>query len=132
MMLAGAAAGAVWGLIPGLLKALLGVNEIIVTLMLNYIALFWIQFWVFGPWSEGGFQQSEPFPPEALLPRLTDFARRSPPSRGLTVHLGFLFGLVAAVLVWLVLERSRWGYEIRLVGDSPRGRAVRRHRHQAN
>ena len=43
---------ALWGLIPGVLKARLGVNEIIITLMLNYIALFWIQFWVFGPWSE--------------------------------------------------------------------------------
>ena len=78
MMLAGAAAGAVWGLIPGLLRARLGVNEIIVTLMLNYVALFWIQFWVFGPWSEGGFQQTAPFPPEAFLPRLTDFASTVP------------------------------------------------------
>jgi ABC-type uncharacterized transport system permease subunit len=119
MALAGAAAGAAWGLIPGLLRALLGVNEIIVTLMLNYIALFWIQFWVFGPWSEGGFQQSAPFPPEAFLPRLTDFASSVPAFGGLTVHLGFLFGVGAAALVWLVLERSRWGYEIRLVGDSP-------------
>ena len=46
--------------------------------MLNYIALSWIQFWVFGPWSEGGFQQTTPFPPEAWLPRLTDFAERFP------------------------------------------------------
>jgi simple sugar transport system permease protein len=119
MMLAGALAGAAWGLIPGLLRALLGVNEIIVTLMLNYIALLWIQFWVFGAWSEGGFQQSEQFPPEAFLPRLTDFADAVPAFAGLTVHLGFLFGVGAAILVWLVLERSRWGYEIRLVGDSP-------------
>jgi general nucleoside transport system permease protein len=119
MMLAGAAAGAVWGLIPGLLRALLGVNEIIVTLMLNYIGLFWIQFWVFGPWSEGGFQQTAQFPREAYLPRLMDFASSVPALSGLTVHLGFIFGLVAAGIVWLVLERSRWGYEIRLVGDSP-------------
>ena len=87
--------------------------------MLNYIALFWIQFWVFGPWSEGGFQQTATFPPEAFLPRLTDFASSVPAFGGLTVHLGFLFGVAAAVVVWLVLERSRWGYEIRLVGDSP-------------
>jgi simple sugar transport system permease protein len=118
MMLAGALAGAAWGLIPGVLRALLGVNEIIVTLMLNYVALLWIQFWVFGAWSEGGFQQSQTFP-EAFLPRLTDFADAVPALSGLTVHLGFLFGLAAAVIVWLVLERTRWGYEIRLVGDSP-------------
>lgn len=119
MMLAGAAAGAVWGLMPGLLKALLGVNEIIVTLMLNYVALAFIQFWVFGPWSEGGFQQTPQFPKEAWLPRLSDFANAVPAFGGLTVHLGFLFGVAAAGIVWLVLERSRWGYEIRLVGDSP-------------
>jgi len=120
MMLAGMIAGGAWGLIPGVLKARLGVNEIIVTLMLNYIALLWIQFWVFGPWSEGGFQQTKPFPKEAWLPRLTDLSSVNPAFGGLTVHLGFLFGLLAAAIMWLLLERSRWGYEIRLIGDSPR------------
>ena len=120
MMAAGAIAGGLWGLIPGVLKARLGVNEIITTLMLNYIALFWIQFWVFGPWSQGGFQQTKPFPAEAWLPRLTDLAEAVPAFGGLTVHLGLLFGLVAAGLLWLFLERSRFGYEIRLIGDSPR------------
>ena len=120
MMLAGAAAGAAWGLIPGILRARLGVNEIITTLMLNYVALFWIQFWVFGPWSQGGFQQTRPFPPEAFLPRLTDFTSAVPALGGLTVHLGLVFGLIAAAIVWVGLERSRWGYEIRLAGDSER------------
>jgi ABC-type uncharacterized transport system permease subunit len=120
MMLAGAAAGAVWGLVPGVLRALLGVNEIITTLMLNYVALFWIQFWVFGPWNVGGFPLTKTFPPEASLPQLSDFARGVPAFAGLTVHLGLIFGLVAAGLVWVLLERSRWGYEIRLIGDSPR------------
>ena len=120
MMLAGMAAGGLWGLIPGVLRARLGVNEIIATLMLNYIALFWIQFWVFGPWSQGGFQQTKPFPEAAWLPRLMDLADVVPAFGGLTVHLGLLFGLVAAGLLWLFLERSRFGYEIRLIGDSPR------------
>ena len=130
MMLAGALAGGLWGFIPGILRARLGVNEIIVTLMLNYVALSWIQFWVFGPWSEGGFQQTEAFPREAWLPRLTDFATAVPALGGLTVHLGLIFGLVAAAIMWVALERTRWGYEIRLIGDSPRRRALRRHRHQ--
>ena len=120
MMVAGMLAGGLWGLIPGVLRARLGVNEIITTLMLNYIALFWIQFWVFGPWSQGGFQQTRPFPEAAWLPRLTDLADAVPAFGGLTVHLGLLFGLVAAGLLWLFLERSRFGYEIRLIGDSPR------------
>ena len=88
MMVAGAVAGAAWGLIPGVLRARLGVNEIITSLMLNYIALAWIQFWVFGPWSEGGFQQTVPFPREAWLPRLTDFGGQFPILAGLTTHLG--------------------------------------------
>ena len=118
MVLAGMAAGALWGFIPGFLKAQLNVNEIITTLMLNYIALRWIQFWVFGPWSEGGFQMSRPFPKAAWLPRLTDFADQFPGFAGLTIHLGIIFALVAAVLVWFILNRSRWGYEIRLIGDN--------------
>jgi ABC-type uncharacterized transport system permease subunit len=120
MAIAGMLAGAVWGLIPGLLRARLGVNEIISTLMLNYVALFWLQFWVFGPWSESGFQQTKAFPREAWLPRLSDFSAAVPALSGLTVHLGLVFGLIAAGIVWLILERSRWGYEIRLIGDSPR------------
>ena len=120
MVLAGAAAGAVWGLIPGILKAKLAVNEIITTLMLNYIALAWIQFWVFGPWSESGFQQTRMFPREAWLPRLTDFADAIPGLGGLTIHLGFVFALVVTAIVSLVLSRTRWGYELRLIGDNPR------------
>ena len=120
MMLAGAARRGAWGLIPGVLKARLAVNEIITTLMLNYIALAWVQFWVFGPWSENGFQQTVQFPREAWLPRLTDLADAVPALGGLTIHLGFLFALVATAIVWLLVSRTRWGYELRLIGDNPR------------
>jgi general nucleoside transport system permease protein len=120
MMVAGMLCGAAYGAIPGILKAVRGVNEIIVTLMLNYVAALWISYWVFGPWSEGGFQLTRQFPREAWLPRLSDFADQVPAFAGLTVHLGLLFGLVAAVLVRFLLFRSRRGYEIRLIGDSPR------------
>jgi len=120
MMIAGALAGGAWGFIPGILRAKLGVNEIITSLMLNYVALSWIQYWVFGPWSDGGFPKTKPFPPEAWLPRLTDFANHFPILGGLTVHLGLIFGIVLAAIMWVVLERTRWGYEIKLIGDNPR------------
>ena len=120
MMIAGALAGALWGVIPGFLRAKLGVNEIITTLMLNYVALAWLQFWVFGPWSEGGFQQTKPFPPEALLPRLTDFSKDFPILAGLTTHLGMVFAIVAVAIMSVVVSRTRWGYEMRLIGDNPR------------
>jgi simple sugar transport system permease protein len=120
MMAAGMLVGGAYGAIPGILKAVRGVNEIIVTLMLNYVAALWIAYWVFGPWSEGGFQLTAQFPREAWLPRLSDFADAIPAFSGLTVHFGFVIALVAAVLVRFLLVRSRLGYEIRLIGDSPR------------
>jgi ABC-type uncharacterized transport system permease subunit len=120
MMLAGMAAGAIWGFIPGFLKARLNVNEIISSLMLNYIAVAWVNFWIFAVWTEGGFQMSRTFPVNAWLPRLLDFAKAVPLFRGLTTHLGLLIGIIAAVVLWFVIYRSRWGYEIRLIGDNPR------------
>jgi simple sugar transport system permease protein len=119
MILAGMAGGAFWGFIPGYLKAKLNVNEIITTLMMNYIAVAWINFWIFGVWSEGGFQMSPKFPETAWLPRLLDYAKSLPLLRGLTTHGGILIAIAVAVILWLVLNRSRWGYEIRLIGDNP-------------
>jgi len=120
MMLAGFILGALWGFVPGYLKAKLNVNEIITTLMMNYIAISWNYFFIFGVWSEGGFEMSKKFPTTAWLPRLADYGSQIPLLRGLTTHLGLLFGLIAAVVVWFILYRSKWGYEIRLIGDNPR------------
>jgi ABC-type uncharacterized transport system permease subunit len=92
MMLAGMGAGAAWGFIPGYLKAKFNVNEIISTLMMNYIAVAWVNFWIFAVWTEGGFQMSRQFPDTAWLPRLLDYARSVPLFRGLTTHLGLLWG----------------------------------------
>ena len=120
MMVAGFVCGALWGFIPGYLKAKFNVNEVVTTLMMNYIATSWVLFWVFGSWSEAGFQMSPMFPKSAWLPRLTDYARYIPGLGGMTLHLGILFGLAAAVVVWFIVNRSRWGYEIRLIGDNKR------------
>jgi general nucleoside transport system permease protein len=120
MALAGFICGALWGFVPGYLKAKLNVNEIITTLMMNYIATSWVLFWVFGAWSEAGFQMSPQFPKSAWLPRLLEYASQIPALRGMTLHMGIIFGLIAAVVVWFLINRSRWGYEIRLIGDNPR------------
>jgi ABC-type uncharacterized transport system permease subunit len=120
LMLAGILAGALWGFIPGFLKAKYNVNEIITTLMMNYIAVSWNNFFIFAVWSERGFQMSPVFPKNAWLPRLTDYAASIPLFRGLTTHFGLILALAAVVLVWFVTYRSRWGYEIRLIGDNPR------------
>lgn len=120
MAIAGMALGAIWGFIPGFLKAKFNVNEIISTLMMNYIAVAWNNYFIYAIWTEGGFQMSKMFPKVAWLPRLTDFASKFKPLAGLTTHLGLVFAVLAAVVIWLILYRSRWGYEIRLIGDNPR------------
>jgi simple sugar transport system permease protein len=110
MIVAGMLGGALWGLVPALLKAYLRVNEIITTLMLNYIAILWLQHLYYGPWKDPqgyGFPGTAQFPEFAWLPRLTG-----------RVHLGLIFALVAAAFIWVVLDRTRWGYEIRLIGEN--------------
>jgi ABC-type uncharacterized transport system permease subunit len=120
MALSGMLFGAIWGVIPGILKAKFNVNEIISTLMMNYIAVEWNNYFIYAVWSDSGFQMSRMFQRNAWLPRLSDYAERMPAFSGLTTHLGLVFAVVAAVILWVVLSKSQWGYEIRLIGDNPR------------
>lgn len=73
MLLAGLAGGAAWMLVPALLRAYLGVSEVLTTLMLNFVALLWFAYWAAGPWSEAAQGQglnSRPLPDKAALPDL--------------------------------------------------------------
>ncbi len=111
MLLASFIAGALWALIPGLLKAYWTVNETITTLMLNYVAIFWVQFLVYGPWKDPkslGFPLSPRFSANAYLPTIGD-------SR---VHIGLLVALLIAIIFYIILKYSRFGYEIRVIGQS--------------
>jgi len=119
MLIAGFVFGGLWGFIPGLLKAKFNVNEIITTLMMNYIAIEFVNYFIYAVWSEGGFQMSRMFQRNAWLPRLSDYAKQFPVLSGLTTHMGLLFAVLAAVILWWVINKSRWGYEIRLIGDNP-------------
>jgi ABC-type uncharacterized transport system permease subunit len=120
MMLFGITFGALWGFIPGYLKVKFNVNEVISSLMMNYIAFKWNDFFIYAVWSEGGFQMSKMFPKNAWLPRLSDYGKIIPELRGLTTHFGLIFALIAVVIIWFILYRSKWGYEIRLIGDNPK------------
>jgi simple sugar transport system permease protein len=120
MAVMGILGGALYGFIPGLLKAVFNVNEIITTLMLNYVAVYWNNYWIFGKYSDAGFQMTPTFDKVAWLPRLADLAKAYPFFSGITLHLGVVFGLIAAVLIWVILKHSRWGYEITLIGDNPK------------
>jgi general nucleoside transport system permease protein len=118
MIVMGLIGGALWGFIPGVLKARFSVNEIITTLMLNYIAILWNNFWIFDKWSDAGFQMTPTFDKSAWLPRLTDYARQYQSLSGMTLHFGFVIALIATVIVWWILKYSKWGYEIKLIGDN--------------
>ena len=121
MALSGILAGAFYGAIPGFLKARLNINEIITTLMLNYIAYKWLEFFIIvGPWSIGDFESTGRFPTPATWPRLTELAKKIPITGGLTVHPGIFLGIAAAFLLAWILYRSRWGYEIRVIGNNPK------------
>jgi len=118
MTIAGFAAGALWGAIPGILKARLHVNEIITSLMLTYVAILFAQYFIYGPWASGGFGLTPPFPRNAWFPRLLDFAETFPILRGMTAHAGIFLGIAAAVILFILFRRSKWGYELKLIGDN--------------
>ena len=111
MMLLGAAAGGLWGLAPAVLRARWKVNEIITTLMFNYVAILWVDYLVYGPWKDPkgfNFPFSAKFPAAAALPTFGD-------SR---IHMGLFIALLLAVFFWIIFEKSRWGYEIKVIGSS--------------
>lgn len=122
-ILAGCAAGALWAGIPAFLKTRLKVDETLVTLMLNYVAILFAEYLYYGPWRDPkgyGFPGSAPLPESAWLPKL--FGR---------AHIGLYFALILAVLLWVLIKRTRWGFEISIIGASPKaaryqGIAVRR------
>lgn len=115
-LIMGVLGGALWGAIPGALKAYLNVNEILTTIMLNQIAVMGMNFLLSGPLMDpvqvenGSFiPQTARFPIAADLPRLV-------PTR---LHLGVLLAVLVAFLVWVLLWRTTLGYRIRAVGLSP-------------
>ncbi|MBT9135648.1 MAG: hypothetical protein DDT34_00708 [Firmicutes bacterium] len=112
MLVAGMAAGAFWALLAAVPRAYFGANETIITLLLNYIAIFWVDHLVFGPWRDPG---ALGFP----ITRAFSMAARLPSIGGTRIHLGLVIALALALLLYFVLYHSRWGYEVRVIGESP-------------
>jgi simple sugar transport system permease protein len=113
MFIAGFLGGALWGVLPAWLRVRYQVNEVITTLMMVYIASELVNFLVYGPWrapEELGFPYSAKFSASAQLPRLFLTRIHYP-----TLILAVLF----AVLIHIVLTRTRLGYEIRVTGENP-------------
>ncbi len=113
MMFLGTLGGAVWAIIPALLKVYWNVNEVIATLLLNYIASYILWYFMYGTWRDPGshgFPLSKNFAVNAQLPRIL-----AAPSR---LHIGLFFGLAAAVVVWIIIRKTRFGYEARVLGEN--------------
>ena len=112
-LLAGAAGGALWGFIPGWLKAKAGAHEVINTIMMNYIAFRFSEWLLNGPMKRpNSFNPISPnIQPSAMLPNIF-----GEPTR---FHLGFFIALAVAWLVWWFLFKTTWGFELRTVGVNP-------------
>lgn len=114
MLILGILGGALYGLIPAFLKTRFGVNEILTSLMLVYVAQLLLDYLVRGPWRDPkgfNFPQSVTFDPAATLPLLFDGSR---------VHYGTIFAAVAVIVTAIVLGRTLFGYRLKLTGDAPR------------
>ncbi|HEY7177770.1 MAG TPA: ABC transporter permease [Gaiella sp.] len=121
----GALGGLVWAGIAAVLKVWLSLNEALSTLLLNFVAPLMLGYLVFGPWKDPANYSN--------LPQTAEFEGSARlPVYGLTqLHLGIPLALLAAVVVWVVLDFTRWGFRARVLGGNPEaarrsGIAVRR------
>src|ERR671917_174392 len=111
--------GAFWGAIPGVLKARFGSHEVINTIMLNFIAIALVSYFTQYHFKQAGdpILQTVPVGAGVHLPRLGSFIPGLPPR--IPLNLAFLFALLACVLVYIFLWRTKWGYAIRATGANP-------------
>ena len=113
MFIAGFIGGGLWGLIPALLKIKFSINEVISTLMLNYICNEFMKWLIVGPWrgkTKFGFPYTDDLPPSAVLSVI----------EGSRIHYATLLIAVSTVVVLGVLiYKTRFGYEVRVIGENP-------------
>ncbi len=111
MMLAAFITGGLWCSLPAFLKIKMKVNEILTTLMMNYVAMYFVDFLIYGPWRDPkgyGFPLSAPFPDYAkLVMLLGEFA-----------YTGLLLLSLTAALVYVILKYTKLGFELKIVGES--------------
>ena len=112
VIVAGTVAGALLMLGPALLKLRFGADEVVTTLLLNFVVLLFVQMMLEGPMQDPmglGWPQSAPIIEEAMLPGLIERMR---------LHSGLLIGLAAALLAHVMIRHTVWGFETRAVGEN--------------
>ena len=115
MLIFGMVGGAAYAAIPALLKTKFNTNEILTSLMLVYIAQLFLDWLVRGPWRnpEGqNFPETRMFDASAVLPPIWEASGRA--------HWGFAFAIIAAILLWLMMEFMLKGYQVKVLGQSSR------------
>jgi ABC-type uncharacterized transport system permease subunit len=113
MCIAGVLGGMAWAAVPAWLRTKLGVNEILTTLMLTYVAIQFLYFLMNGPWKDPmgfNFPQTRLFSDSQLLPVVIPQT---------IVHLGVPLAFIIAIIAWFVMNRSVFGFQIRVVGAAP-------------
>lgn len=111
MAFAGTAAGAAWGGLAGLLRVAVGANEAVTTLLLNFVANDLMLYLLYQPWKDpmgSGQPESRPLVATEVLPRLFHSS----------INLGVIVALLVAIGVYLLLQRSGWGFALRVVGGN--------------
>lgn len=118
-ILAAIVAGGIWGAIPGLLKAKFGSHEVINTIMLNFIAIALVSYLTQYHYKIPGdaILQTAPIGEAAHIPRLNEFLSFIPAD--VPLNIAFLFAIVMCLAVYLFLWKTKWGYELRAVGENP-------------
>ncbi|MBF0298473.1 MAG: ABC transporter permease [Oligoflexia bacterium] len=113
MFVASFAFGAIVGFIPAILKIFRGVNEVVVSLMLNYIVILFTEYLAFGPLRDPkgfGFPGTREFAENSFLPTF-----------GTTrMDYGIFIMILLAIILWIVFKYSKWGYELKILGENPR------------
>ena len=120
MCLAAALLGGLWALIPGVLRAFANTNEILTSLMLNYVAGYLLTYLIFDSasyWRDTSTLNARSFPQGKPMPDASNWYTFG---HSVVVPLGFLIGLAVAVALWFLYSRMRFGFEVSVIADSPR------------
>ncbi len=113
-IIAGTIAGALWGAIPGILKAIFNIHEVVISIMLNYTAMWLVQFLGTNQ-LEGAYKTETAHISETAslksewLTQITDYS---------FIDIGFFIAIATAVVVWIILEKTTFGYELKAVGHN--------------
>jgi simple sugar transport system permease protein len=109
MFFAGAIGGALWMLVPALLRAYWNINEIITTLLLNFVAVLLINHFAIGPWRDTG---------AAILSATPKLPYLLPVIGNSYMTFGIFVPIIVAILLQMAIQNTRWGYEVRVIGGS--------------